>query len=68
MKKIPELRETFLNLFGNLPEGEKRMPIVVVKCGGTSEPCSWRVVKLEVECETPTGTRMLRQLERLEII
>ena len=68
MKKIPELRETFLSIFSNLPEREKGMPIVVIGCRGPSEPCSWRVVKLEVECETPTGTRMLRQLERLEII
>ena len=68
MKQIPELKETFLDVFSRLPEKEKGLPIVVINHRGIDQPCSWRVVKLEAECTTPIGKRMLRQLERLEII
>ncbi len=68
MKKILELKDTFLDVFSRLPEKEKGMPVVVINHRGTEQPCSWRVVKLEAECTTNIGKRMLRQLERLEII
>jgi len=68
MRAIKELRDTFLEVFDRLPEAETRMPIVVINHRGIEQPCSWRVVKLEVDCDTRIGKTMLRQLERLRII
>jgi hypothetical protein len=63
MKKITELREIFTRVFSKLPEKEKQEIIASISWGLSSKPYSWRVAHLEIECETPTGERMLRQLE-----
>ena len=38
-------RQEFFSMYKNLPEGEKRMAIIVLEEHG---PCSWSVINLEV--------------------
>lgn len=68
MRTIKELKEAFLNAFDGLSEQEKGTSVVEINLRGTEEPYSWRVAKLEVECGTKIGEKMLRKMEKLGII
>jgi len=50
MKTIDELVCKFNEIYPNLPLGERRNTIAVVK----GEPLSWKIVKLEISTPCPT--------------
>jgi len=58
------LKEQFLKVYANLPQGVREEIIVVV--GG--EPYTWQSAKLEIEQETDLGKEILNNLKQLGIL
>jgi hypothetical protein len=57
-------KERFYNVYNNLPLGIRDEVILVI--GG--EPVSWKIVKLEVDNNTPLSKEMLEKLISLGFI
>jgi len=66
MKTIDKLVCKFNEIYPNLPLGERRNTIAVVK----GEPLSWKIVKLEIStpCPTEIGKLALRFMENCKIL
>ena len=58
------LKEDFLKIYANLPQGSREEIIVVVR----DEPYTWKSAKLEIEQDTPIGQEILSMLAKLGII
>lgn len=59
IKWVKELtKKDYLKIYKGLPPNEKRNVICVID----GEPCSWRVVDLEVRFNTKMSKKMLKQI------
>lgn len=58
------LKKRFLRVYYKLPRGEEKETIVVID----GKPCSWNVVKQEVEHSTAVGVDCLEKLVKMGII
>ena len=56
--------EKFFNVFSNLPEGERKKPIVII--GG--EPISWSMAYAHIDSESEKGKKILNILVRVGLI
>lgn len=54
----------FIKIYANLPHASREEIVVVVE----NEPYTWNSAKLEVEQDTPIGTKILEILTRLKIL
>lgn len=59
-----KLQTKFLQIYANLPLGQRTEIVVVVK----NEPFTWNAVKIEVENDTDKGKKILEKLVELGII
>jgi hypothetical protein len=59
-----DLKVKFLKIYANLPLAAREEVIVVVD----NEPMSWNVLRIEVENDTPKGSKGLTILWQLKIL
>lgn len=59
-----DYKERFYKVYNNLPLGIRDETILVIK----GEPVSWKIVKLEVDNDTPLSREMLEKLISLGFI
>lgn len=61
---MEELREKFLKIYANVPEG-LRQDIIVIVDGKTY---NWNTSYFEIKEKTKLGERILKELESMEIL
>ena len=58
------LKEKFYKTYNNLPLALRDEIILVIK----NEPVTWKVVRLEIDNDTPLSKEILEKLDALKII
>ncbi len=61
---MPNLRDTFIKIYANVPLGVRNEIIAVLN----KQPMTWHVVYFEVKHNTKIGKKLLEYLRRLKII
>ncbi len=61
---LMDRKSLFLKTYANLPRGSREEIVAVVE----GEPYTWQSAKLEVEQDTPIGTKILEVLVALKIL
>ena len=57
-------KERFLKAYANLPEPERHQVIAIID----EKPYSWNVAYVEVSNDTELGRKILKKLERMNIL
>ena len=64
MTKNSDYKERFYKVYENLPLGIREETVLVIN----GEPVTWKVIKLEIDNNTPLSSEMLNKLISLGFI